>query len=362
MQTSTRKRLHLVAASVVAALGVSGIAVAHSSHQDQLRATEAFVAAVSAQHQAEQVEREFWLAAEQQSSEARAAEHLRALTAERERVTSHIATHAELLSDTEGKVLDVEAHAALAEGIETLTEEASGAHMIRLREIPAEVDALAEAVADSHEEWQAEQERLRREREEAERRAREEAQRQAAAQQSRSTASAPAAPASGGASRGSSPASGSASSSSGATRASSGGSSNSSGGGMRAEAAAVLSRHGCGSAQVIWDDPRLGGYNGSALIGGAEVIMLNSGMPRDRLGYVAAHECAHLLQSRAYGHDLTALQEDMNRIYGGTGYAGLEQNADCITQRWGYSKWNYTTSCGGERGRAAQAIINGTRA
>lgn len=46
-------------------------------------------------------------------------------------------------------------------------------------------------------------------------------------------------------------------------------------------------------------------------------------------------------------------------ICGGSGSSGLEQNADCVTQRWGISTSNYTSSCGGARGSAAAAIAAG---
>lgn len=88
-------------------------------------------------------------------------------------------------------------------------------------------------------------------------------------------------------------------------------------------------------------------------------VLLNSSMPSYRFTYVVAHECVHLIQYRVYGGDINALQRDMNAIYGGSGFSGLEQNADCVTQRWGISVSNYTSSCGGARGSAAAAIAAG---
>ena len=51
----------------------------------------------------------------------------------------------------------------------------------------------------------------------------------------------------------------------------------------------------------------------------------------------------------------------MNLICGGSGFSGLEQNADCVTQRWGLSAWHYTQRCGGARGDAAAAIAAGVK-
>jgi hypothetical protein len=51
----------------------------------------------------------------------------------------------------------------------------------------------------------------------------------------------------------------------------------------------------------------------------------------------------------------------MNSIYGGSGFSGLEQNADCVTQLWGLTAWHYTQRCGGARGSAAGAISGGAK-
>ncbi|WP_418607043.1 hypothetical protein [Georgenia sp. SUBG003] len=124
--------------------------------------------------------------------------------------------------------------------------------------------------------------------------------------------------------------------------------------------AAVAAQYGCGSATIRIDDPRLGGANGSADWYN-NAILIRSATPTARLSYVVAHECAHLMQYRIFGGDVDALATRMNSIYGGSGFSGLEQNADCVTQLWGLAAWHYTQRCGGARGAAAAAIAGGAR-
>lgn len=82
------------------------------------------------------------------------------------------------------------------------------------------------------------------------------------------------------------------------------------------------------------------------------------------LTYTVAHECAHLLQAKVYGGGwggFNTAMTAMNRIYGGSGYSGVDQNADCLTVRHGLGNQHYTTSCYGARGEAAQQLWNGVR-
>lgn len=137
-----------------------------------------------------------------------------------------------------------------------------------------------------------------------------------------------------------------------------------SGGGLDEKARSILSNHGCSSATVTWDSPLLPKGSNGAAAAWDNIIYLRSSMPSSRFNYVVAHECAHILQYRAFGgtyQGWSDLEATMNGIYGGSGYRGLEQNADCITQAWGYGTYNYTNSCGGARGDAARAVINGHR-
>lgn len=74
---------------------------------------------------------------------------------------------------------------------------------------------------------------------------------------------------------------------------------------------------------------------------------------------VTLHECGHMIQYQVFNGDVNALQNRMNEIYGGSGFRGLDQNADCIAKAWGASWLWYTSECGGARGEAAQAVIAG---
>lgn len=121
----------------------------------------------------------------------------------------------------------------------------------------------------------------------------------------------------------------------------------------RDRVAGLLATYGCAGASFIIDSPRLGA--GAATDMSSGQIYVTSGIT-SRLTYVVAHECVHLRQLQVYGYDTASLQADMNAIYGGSGMGGLEQNADCVTQRWGIAQWNYTSLCGGARGDAAAAI------
>lgn len=137
----------------------------------------------------------------------------------------------------------------------------------------------------------------------------------------------------------------------------------SSGGGFRQQATSLLSRYGCGGSTLRIDDPRLPSHANGAYDFNTGQVLLKSSMPAYRMEYVVAHECMHQRQSRAYGGDINDLSRDMNAIYGGSGYTGLERNADCMTKSLGISVSNsqYASSCSGVGGRAAQAILAGKR-
>jgi hypothetical protein len=47
---------------------------------------------------------------------------------------------------------------------------------------------------------------------------------------------------------------------------------------------------------------------------------------------VALHECAHILQYRAYGHDYAAVEAAMDRVYPDGPSTGVEHMADCISE------------------------------
>ncbi|XKH58348.1 SH3 domain-containing protein (plasmid) [Citricoccus nitrophenolicus] len=133
------------------------------------------------------------------------------------------------------------------------------------------------------------------------------------------------------------------------------------GSGVKAQVQSILAQYGCSGIPVLMDDPRLGSSNGAADWNN-NTILFRTKTPSARVHYVATHECMHIRQSRAYGGNIPALQADMNRIYGGSGYSGLEQNADCMTRAVGITTYNYTSNCAGARGTAAKAVLSGKRA
>jgi hypothetical protein len=126
----------------------------------------------------------------------------------------------------------------------------------------------------------------------------------------------------------------------------------------------ILNRHGCKSSKIRLNDKRLGRYANGAADWHNNTILLRSTMPAYRLNYVAAHECMHMRQYRAYGGNVKALSAAMNKIYGGRGFTGLERNADCMTRAVGITVTNkaYASSCKGTKGKAAKRILAGKRA
>ncbi|WP_022873748.1 hypothetical protein [Nesterenkonia alba] len=235
---------------------------------------------------------------------------------------------------------------------------------------------------------QREQERL-----EEERKAQEEAERKAAEEEAQRQAEAAAeeeAQANSGSNNGSGSSSGGSSSNGG--NSNSGGSSSNSGSSGTAEDAAPISlegksnqqiadevaaRHGCGDFQIVFRNQDQSG-NIVWYEGGAPkiepYIYLRNDMDAYQTAYVTAHECAHIRQWQAYDGHVEELYDDANAVYGALRadyprnvpgkWHGLEQNADCIAQSWGYRTGGYayyTTNCDGARGTAADQISNGNR-
>lgn len=129
--------------------------------------------------------------------------------------------------------------------------------------------------------------------------------------------------------------------------------------GLEPKVRKILNSYGCSSVGIVFDDPRLGEVANGKADWSANQVLIRSTTPTDRLTYVIAHECMHILQYQAYGGDIDSLAKDMNKVYGGNGYEGLEQNADCMTQAKGIKVYNYTKQCDGSRGAAAKSVING---
>ncbi|GAA4924942.1 hypothetical protein [Nesterenkonia rhizosphaerae] len=130
------------------------------------------------------------------------------------------------------------------------------------------------------------------------------------------------------------------------------------------QATESVARNVCG-ASVQWVD--LGAYRLGEYQWGSTSMKINGyrqGMSQMHMNYVAAHECAHALQHRAFSGDFAAAQNRMNEIHGTSGTMGLEHNADCIAIALGYSPepgrpGGYGCPAGGSA--AAQSIISGQR-
>lgn len=112
----------------------------------------------------------------------------------------------------------------------------------------------------------------------------------------------------------------------------------------------------CPGTKAVIDYHRLDGHKGIADWYNG-IIGVKSNI--EQWYSVTLHECGHMLQYQVFNGDVNALQNRMNEIYGGSGFSGLDQNADCIAQAWGASWLWYTSECGGARGEAAQAVIAG---
>lgn len=123
----------------------------------------------------------------------------------------------------------------------------------------------------------------------------------------------------------------------------------------------LAGKYGCSTATVILDDPRLGSVANAKADWGANSILFRSTSPQSRWDYLMAHECSHLLQYGIYDGNVDKLSSDMNKIYGGVNYEGLEQNSDCFVYAVNpaNTQWHYTQECSGKRGEAARAILSG---
>lgn len=128
---------------------------------------------------------------------------------------------------------------------------------------------------------------------------------------------------------------------------------------LNVEVNTIMSNYGCPTANVIFDDARLGEVANGKADWTANTVLIRSTTAKERLNYVVAHECMHLRQYDAYGGDTGQMEKDMNQIYGGVNFEGLEQNADCMTQQMGISVYSYTTKCKGDRGKAAATVLAG---
>lgn len=128
---------------------------------------------------------------------------------------------------------------------------------------------------------------------------------------------------------------------------------------LTGEIRTLLSNYGCPTAGVILDDARLGPVANGKADWSANQILIRSTTPKERLTYVVAHECMHLRQYDAYGGDISQLELDANKVYGGVNFEGLEQQADCMTQTLGIATFHYTTKCSGARGKAAKTVLSG---
>jgi hypothetical protein len=108
-----------------------------------------------------------------------------------------------------------------------------------------------------------------------------------------------------------------------------------------------------------------------------EAIVLGSAEPvnTDRSKAVQYHECAHILQFRAYKYDGAALDRAMDRVYPNGKYEGTEHMADCMADAMGAKRtgtytegqWTYTYvvgyggKCTTAQLSAAKKIIAGQR-
>lgn len=104
-----------------------------------------------------------------------------------------------------------------------------------------------------------------------------------------------------------------------------------------------------------------------------EFIKIGSQWPEEHAGTqaVALHECAHILQYRAYDYDASALERDMARLYPHGPSSGTEHMADCISDLMGAERSGtvegrgysagYGGACTTEQSAAAAEILAGRR-
>lgn len=115
------------------------------------------------------------------------------------------------------------------------------------------------------------------------------------------------------------------------------------------------------------------GYGGDDLLV-SEYIQVGNALDSQHPAALAVqyHECAHILQYRAYKYDPTALRNAMDRVYPGGTAGGIEHMADCMadamgaqrrgrTPDGGYYVAGYGGDCSTAQMSAARSMIAGQR-
>lgn len=102
-------------------------------------------------------------------------------------------------------------------------------------------------------------------------------------------------------------------------------------------------------------------------------LAIRTDIPASITKSIALHECAHLLQAKAYGYNgYNAAVTRMNAIYGVAGRGGIESSADCIAAYLSpyvqpaslgatAASSTWSVRCGGYKGTAAKLIIQGQK-
>lgn len=125
-----------------------------------------------------------------------------------------------------------------------------------------------------------------------------------------------------------------------------------------------MNRWGGAGVALVVDPSMTSKANGSYSIGHRKISM-NPRIPVERIPWIAAHEMAHFHQDRLGGFSLEAFNAQAskaNRIYGGSGYSGMDQQADCAAAQMlgGFPvRPSYTSNCAGQRGEAARMLLRG---
>jgi hypothetical protein len=105
-----------------------------------------------------------------------------------------------------------------------------------------------------------------------------------------------------------------------------------------------------------------------------EYLKIGLAWPADHPGTraVALHECAHILQYRAYGYDWSALDRAMRGVYPAGPHSPIEHMADCMSEVMGAERrgrgtdgqWydaGYGGGCNPEQVDAAEQVVAGRR-
>lgn len=125
-----------------------------------------------------------------------------------------------------------------------------------------------------------------------------------------------------------------------------------------------MNRWGGAGVSLVVDPSMTSKANGAYSIGHRKISM-NPRIPVERIPWIAAHEMAHFHQDRLGGFSLEAFNAQAskaNRIYGGSGYSGMDQQADCAAAQMlgGFPvRPSYTSNCTGQRGEAARMLLRG---